>query len=126
MGKLWLGAGLLVALLVLGLWTTAFADNLHRPVSELLEQASQISLQDQWQKGVSMALEAKADWDKNWHVVASATDHAPMDEIDGLFAKMEIFVKTQNREAFAACCAQLSRLIHAVAEAHSPAWWNFL
>ena len=126
MGRCWFGSLLLLVLLGFGLWSTFSADAMHRPVSEALEQAAELSLSGQLEEGISLAQGAKADWENNWHTAATTADHAPMDEIDGLFAQMEVYARVRQGADFDACCARLSRLIHAMGEAHSPGWWNLL
>jgi len=49
-----------------------------------------------------------------------------MDEIDSLFAQLEVFRQAGLWGDFSACCRRLSRLIEAMAEAHSLTWWNLL
>ena len=50
----------------------------------------------------------------------------PMDDVDTLFAEMQVYAQAEEIPHFAACCGQLSRLVLAMAQAHSPTWWNFL
>ena len=78
------------------------------------------------QKGLARAQQAQEKWQQQWHSVAALADHAPMDEIDGLFAQMETYSKAGAAVDAAACCARLSKLVAAVGEAHSLNWWNLL
>ena len=126
MRRIWLGIGILAAFLALGIWSSHSADKLHTPLAHNLEKAATTALSGDWETGISLAAQAKKQWDSQWNKSAVLADHTPMDEIDGLFARLDIFEKTQNKEAFAACCAQLAKLITAAAEAHSFTWWNIL
>ena len=49
-----------------------------------------------------------------------------MDEVDALFAEMEIYAKTEEKPHFAAVCKELSQRIQAFADAHRFSWWNIL
>ena len=126
MGRFWLGICLLAAFLVLGLWVTYSMDTLHQPISQTLEEAAAQSLAGDLDAGIAQAQQARRAWDSHWHGSASVADHAPMDEIDGLFAQMEVYAQAGRSVDFAAYCARLSQLISAMGEAHSPGWWNVL
>ena len=126
MGRFWLGIGLLVVFLVLGLWVGAAMGQLHETIAGELEQASTLAQQGDMDKAVELAQQAYSRWQQRWHGTASVADHAPMDEIDGLFAQLNSYAKTGQRIQFAAFCARLSSLISAIGEAHSLSWWNLL
>ncbi len=126
MNRFWLGVSLLLLLLVLGLWVTVAMRDVHEPISQALENAATQALSGDLSGGIAAARQAQQNWERHWHGTAAVADHAPMDEIDGLFAELEIYAQTGQAEHFAAGCAQLSRLIHAVGEAHGLGWWNLL
>lgn len=126
MGRFWLGVCLLAVLLGAGLWVSSAMDDLHTPIAETLEKAAQQSMEGDVDGGIALAQQAKAHWEKHWHRTASIADHSPMDEIDGLFAQMDIYARTGQPVEFAAHCARLAKLVEAVGEAHSANWWNLL
>jgi hypothetical protein len=122
----WLGFGLLVVLLVLGIWSSRLMNGIHTPVSQQLETAAQQVLSGDMDTGHATALKAKAAWDMHWRFSAAFSDHAPMDEIDGLFAQMESYAHAESARDFAACCSRIAMLVEAMAEAHWLTWWNLL
>lgn len=124
MGKYWLGASLLAVLLLFGIWVFIDTDQTLLPIADALEQASEQVLSGEMSSGVALAQGAMQRWNARWHATAVFADHAPMDEIDGLFAQLDSY-RTWP-EQYAACCARIAQLIYAMAEAHSPAWWNVL
>ena len=124
MARGWLGVGLLVVFLALGFVTTAVVDNAHLPTGELLEQAAEKTLSGDFEEGVALGLEAKARWERHWNGTATVADHSPMDDVDALFAEMEIYAKTEEKPHFAACCKELSKRVQAMADAHRFSWWN--
>lgn len=126
MGRFWLGIGLLVLFLVLGLWVGAVMDQVHSDISDTLKQAAQQALNGEMKVAAETAQQAKEKWEKHWHGSATAADHAPMDEIDGLLAQLECYERTGQTGEFAACCTRVSLLVRAMSEAHSLSWWNFL
>ena len=122
MGRTALGIGILVALLLLGLFAWSAMDRVHLPIAALLQKAAAQPLEEGW----GTAREAKALWEKYWRFSAILADHAPMDEIDGLFAQLEAFRAAGLSGDFSACCLRLSMLIEAMSEVHSLTWWNLL
>lgn len=126
MGRFWLGIGLLVGLLALGLWVSTAMNGLHSPISQTLETAAQRCLAGDTEGGVSLSRQAQHSWQTHWRCTASVADHTPMEEIDGLFAQTEAYAKAGQWADFASHCARLAKLVEAVGEAHSLNWWNLL
>lgn len=124
--RFWLGVWILVLFLGLGLGITWGMDAIHVPAEQALEQAAQKALTGQMDEAVALARDAHKRWDDFWKLTASVADHSPMDEVDKLFAEMEIYAEAREEEHFAACCAQLSRLVSSMSDAHAPRWWNFM
>ena len=126
MARFWIGVGLLLAFLGLGLWVSKAMDDVHVPVMQLLEQASDAALEGDLETGASLADRAHAEWERHWRGTAAVADHAPMDEIDGLFALVLRYARAGSVADFVAGCGRLSKLVEAIGEAHSPKWWNLL
>ena len=122
----WLGAGILAVFLVLGLVTADAMDNAHLPTGELLEEAADKALNGEFEQGVSLGMEAKFRWDRQWNGTAALADHSPMDDVDALFGEMEIYARAGEEPHFAACCQELSQRLQAIAGAHKFSWWNVL
>ena len=120
------GVGILLVFLVLGLLVAFFMDTVCAPISLQLENAAVEAMSGDLEKGISLAMQAKQNWTKDWKKMATVADHTPIDEIEGLFAEMEVFAQARDSEHFSACCAQLSRLMKAMADAHSLTWWNLI
>jgi hypothetical protein len=49
-----------------------------------------------------------------------------MDELDGLFAELMVFLQSREAPHFSATCARLVVLARAMAESHGLQWWNIL
>ena len=124
--RFYLGTGILVFLLVLGLLTGRSMAQFSEETAAFLEQAEAAILSGNTQTGTELAQQARRLWQKRWHLAALVADHSPMDEIDGLFAQMEFFAKTEDLPRLGACCARVAELVEAVADAHTLRWWNVL
>ena len=126
MARGWFGFFLLVLFLVLGFVTAVIMDNAHLPTETLLAQAAEKTLHGNFEEAVALGLQAKSRWEKHWDGTATVADHSPMDDVDALFAELEIYAATEEKPHFAAVCKELSQRIQAVADAHRFSWWNIL
>ena len=124
--QLWIGVGILLVLLGIGLLLTVFVENACSPIAALLEQAGNLTEEGDWEAAAMLVHSAQRQWKHSWHKIATLADHAPMDEIDGLFAQTLAYAKEGAEADLTANCRRLASLIQAVFEAHSLTWWNLI
>ena len=124
--RFYFGLGLLIFFLILGLISSMILTNATIPLSHQLEQAAQEALSGSMEEGIFLADQANKAWESAWHGTAMVADHAPMDEIDSLFAQMDIYAKAGDPLHFGSYCARLSELVAAIADAQELNWWNLL
>ncbi len=126
MKRFWLGIGILVILLGLGVWTQIGMDGLLTPCSAVLEQAAQEALEENWPHALALAEQAGSRWVQTKKIISSLADHTPMDEVDMILAELHIYARTRETPHFAACCTQLAAMMQAIGQAHAFNWWNLL
>lgn len=126
MARGWLGVGILALFLALGFVTAEAMDNAHMPTQALLQQAAEKALNGDFAEATELGAQAKSRWDRHWNGTATVGDHSPMDEVDALFAEMEVYAQAEEKPHFAAVCKELSQRIQAFADAHRFRWWNIL
>lgn len=124
--RLYFGIALLIGFFLGGIYASGATEQICEPVSADLEQAGQYARVNQLEEAEELLADAKNTWETYWNQVAIVADHAPMDEIDGLFAQAKLYLQMQAREDFAATCSRLSQLISAVSDAHKLTWWNLV
>lgn len=124
--RFYLGLGILIVFLILGLTVAWAMDGVSQPAADMLEQAAEEVLAGNFEKGTALAQQARDLWRTGWKSVALAADHSPMDEIDGLFAQIDYFARAGKATELGACCARVAELVEAVADAHTLTWWNLL
>ena len=122
----WIGLGMLLALLVAGILVTWWMVKSHERISLELDRAAGYALTENWVQADHHARKAKNQWEKGWHLAGAFADHEPMESIDDLFAQLPAYLAARDPVSFAAVCAQLSRQVQAVGEAHGMNWWNLL
>ena len=123
MRRIWIGVGILVGLLVVGLLVMRITDRQLGEVSETLKQASEA---ENWDEAVTLAQKAQKDWKQKWHLMAALADHTDMDEIDESFAQLEVYQQHRAQLYHAAGCARLAEAVRDLEENHRFSWWNLL
>ena len=126
MKRLWIGVILLLLLLGVGIWATAFADRANTQIADTLSQARQAAEADDRVRAADLLQTARAEWERRHHIMAILSDHEPMEEIEGLFAQLEVWSENWDSTAFCVCCAALESMVRAVGEAQSVSWWSLL
>lgn len=126
MKRCWIGLGLLIVLLAGSIAVTWRMGRCHEPMTEAVTQAAERALDGDWGNALSLTEKARASWEKSWGISAAFADHEPMEEINGLFAELEVYAKARDGTGYAAVCAQLRTALEAMGEAHGFVWWNLL
>ena len=124
MKRFWIGICVLAILLAAGLGNTYLMMQAHDPISRQLAQAAEAATAGNWDQATALFLDAQSQWDSWIDLAAAFTDHNMLETADGLFAELRVYEKTDEPQVCAAGCAQLSRLIRAIAESHLPSWQN--
>lgn len=123
MKRSWFGAGLLAVLLILSLLAGWGAQRCQEPVSLDLEEAGRFVLAGDWSRARESALGAMGHWERCRPFSAVLGNQGVMEEVDSLFARLEIYLITQDPQS-AALCAEIARL---VSDLHPQgAWWDLL
>ncbi len=118
------GLGLLLVLFILGAVSAWHLVGRMEPMAEAIDRAGAAALDAEWDLAEEIAWTVQADWENRFPFFASLTDHEPMENINGLFAQLEVYGKSRDGQNFAAVCALLARDLEAMGEAHSLKWWN--
>ena len=126
MKRIWIGVILLSVLLVTGFWLSGFMKEAHLPVAQDLRRAGELALEEQWERAEAYASRGQALWKKKWPVTAAIADHEPMDEIDALFAQLEVYAEARDQVAYTGLCAHLASLLDAISQSHRLKWWNLM
>lgn len=126
MKRIWIGIGLLAALLALGIWTSEVMERSQAPGVKDLRRASALALAEDWPRAEALGKRAGDRWKKQRNLTAAIADHKPMDTIDGIFAELEVYAATRDTAAYSASCVHLAQLLESFGNAHSFSWWNLL
>lgn len=124
MKRSWIGAAVLLALLIVALGVTWAMEKIHGPIEEDLNRAAVCAMEDQWAAGEALFRQAQARWEKWDHFRGCFADHTPVEEISAGFRAAEVYCLAREQADFAARCRELARKTAAVGEAHGVSWWN--
>lgn len=124
MKRLWLGVGVLLALLGASIWAMVYTDKIHGHISQTLQDASRTALEQDWVLATALEKEARAKWEQSWRITAALSDHTELDEIDAGFARLSVYGRDGHVTDFAAESAALAKQVEALGEGHRLSWQN--
>ena len=126
MKRSYLGLGLLLALLLGSVLATKGMVCRTETVTKELTAAANNALVGNWEEAEESVESALDDWEESRPFTAAFADHTPLEDIEDDFAQLKIYLRTREKEAFAATAAQLAKKVEAVGEAHTLSWQNIL
>lgn len=120
------GFTLMFLLLLAGIFSTWYMERQYVRISSMLEESVQMVLSGRWDEAGDLVEEARNDWEHGWDLRAVFESHAPMEEIDALFAEASVYAAVGEKTDFAQTCAVLSRQVEAMGNAQRISWRNVL
>ena len=126
MKKLWLGLGLLAALVILGLGALGLLSEKSRRTGEALEQAAEAAGAGDMALACEYAAQLRQYWQTVIPAVDALTSHEETDEIQRALAELLALGRCGTWEEFLALCARLRVMTAHLAEMERPSWYNLL
>lgn len=113
-----IGVGLLAALLGLCVFSQIRMSAIQKPIAGTVARAGVYASREDWTQAAAALITAQSAWEENRTFLAALADHQPLEDIEGLFARLESYAEEQDKTEFRAACQELNRRILAVKEAH--------
>lgn len=126
LGREVMGLGILVVLLLAGIFSSWEMCTAHYAISRQVEDAAWFALSEDWEAARSAAAAAETRWEEHRDLSSLLADHTPMEQIDALFAHVDLCAAARDTTEFAASCGELSRYVKAMGDAHRLTWQNLL
>lgn len=126
MNRLWIGVGLLVVLMLVGVVLLCATHGFYGEITAGLEEAAKAALEENWQEAGKKLQESQKLWNSRRRFLSAVTDHEPVEEMDSLFSQLELYEKRRMSVDFAIVCYNLSHLAEAIEESHNLKWWSVL
>lgn len=118
MKRLWLGIGVLAALLAAGFLSMRNASIHQQRVCARLEEATQAAARGDWESAYRLTRKTAELWQEGWDAWAALSDHTELDEIDAGFARLKVYCRDGHATDFAAESSALARKIQALGDGH--------
>ncbi len=126
MKRMYFGLGLLTVLLSVAILLTMVFVRLHDPLPEALERAQNAALAGDWEEAAAVTEKVHKQWKRFCHFTAAVADHEPMEEMDAMFARLEVLCRMHQADEFVSDCAELAKMAQAMTESQKLVWWNLL
>jgi len=126
MRRSWIGLFLLLVLLIVGLALAWAIEDVHEPITAKLESAAEEALKQNWVSAAWFTAEAHSRWESWVLFRAALADHVPSEEVEALFAALDVYGASRESVSFAALSRELAKKIEAIGKAHGLNWENLL
>ena len=126
MKRLWIGIVFLILLLVGGILLTLVLSDIHSTLADDLSAASRAAQQQDWETADALIDSAQRLWEQYRHITAAFADHEPLEELEQLFAELQVCKALSLEENYAVVCSHLSEICSAIADSFRIHWWNVL
>ena len=126
MSRTWIGAAVLVLMLVGGILFGGEMDRRNGELAEQLEEAARQAVAGNLTGAIELTEDIRVRWEEGWNFCAALTDHEPLEQIDGGFARLELYGAVGNAQEFAVTCVELAKQVESIGDAHGAQWWNIL
>lgn len=126
MRRLWIGVTILALLLVMGIALLWGSEVFFDKFAENLEQAERLAMAGNWVSAGEKAEKSRRQWETYHRFWAAFTDHEPVEEVEELLARLQVYRDMQLPVDYAAVCQSLVHLAEAINESHSLYWWSIL
>ena len=126
MNRLWIGVGVLVVLLAMGIGLLLVSLNFHEDFSHNLKAAGYAAMAGNWADAEKKLAHSREKWQTYQQFLAASTDHEPVEQVQQLFSQLELFQTRQMDVEFASACFALAELSEVITETHNLRWWSIL
>lgn len=125
MTRLWIGVGLMLALLLEGIFLCRAIVPFHENLADSLDTAAELAVAGNWKQAQKTAFAARDRWQQHKNPIASVTDHEPMEQMEALFQELSL-LNASRAVDFACICVRLAQTARAIGETQSLRWWGVL
>ncbi len=126
MKRMYIGIALLLVFLLTGGWISLSFARIYQPMAQKLQQAQQAAEEARWDEAAALARQVQTAWEKSRDFAAMTTDHEPIEQIDALFAELDVWLRQREKIEFALTCSRLACATSALADVHGVRWRNLL
>ncbi len=126
MKRLWIAVALLVLLLVASLINAWYVQSLTEQMASRLEQAQQLTREDQWDQAKKITDQVQEDWQSHHFYFHTVMRHSDTDQILRSFGAVLQYLELQEMDQYAAANADLVAQLGLLAEMEQASLVNVL
>lgn len=126
MGRFWFGTGLLVVIFALSWLLGSGISKAGEESIVPLETATAAALAEDWAGASEHRAAAATHWQKVRPFAAALCRHEPVEQIDLLFAQLEVYEHSKSGPEFAATATGIAQTLETLPVSHRFHWWNLL
>ena len=126
MKRMWIGIGVLLAILLVGILVTAVFARLHYPMAQSMARAGEMALAGDWDAALRLSADTQKAWERCRRFTAALADHEPIEEVECLFSQLAAWGRMRDTGSYAAVCAALSQQLQAIGDSQQLPWWSLL
>ena len=93
--------------------------------SDKLHRAAALAADGDWAAARAHTADVRQQWERKRFLTAALCSHEPMDQIDGLFAQLEVFSEARSAVSFGSTCVYLACQLDALRQSHSLSLYSF-
>ena len=126
MKRLYVGVALLVAVLGLGVLSMLLFGRFSRCLEKDLKRAEQAAEAEEWAQAEEYAKKAWKEWNSWRKYAAAVSEETPLEGMNVLFDRLELYGKRRNTLEFCQTCRELALLSQAVGQSQGLDFWSVL
>ena len=115
----------MILLLILCVSSGMVMERIQSPQSESLNRAAQLAADGDWAAARTLTSQVRQQWERKQTLISALSSHGTMDEINGLFAQLEVFSEARSAASFSSTCVYLACLLESLGENHSLSLRSF-
>ena len=116
----------MAAILIFSLWVGSYVQQQTESWEQLLEQAAQSALEEDWSQAENLLSQTQKSWERRKTFLHTIIEHSELNEAESLFAAADIACRQQDAQEFISQVTVLSVQLRLLAETQAVSIKNIL
>ena len=126
MRRCYLGAGVLAALLLLGIFSSRWMENHHSGLAERLLSAADAAEAGEWEDFLRLTSGVEEEWNQKRSLTAVLADHQYLEQAEGLLGQLISAARRREAAQCARLCRDMAHIFRVLSEDQRLRWENLL
>ena len=116
----------MAAILIFSLWAGSYVQQQTESWEQLLEQAAQSALEEDWSQAENLLSQTQKSWERRKTFLHTIIEHSELNEAESFFAAADIACRQQDAQEFISQVTVLSVQLRLLAETQAVSIKNIL